>query len=153
MSIRLFDIQAGFGGASPGYATVLEAAEVVDDLRRLDIAGALVRITPETLDTDVPGSNALLYAACAAHPELVPCPVVVPNGGDGIPAPAEAVDDAVRCGAGAVVVRPGPDFHNWGQRNNYPTWGIVPTSDEEWSMYISEHYCQPDVPTRFRQPE
>ena len=45
-------------------------------------------------------------------------------------------------------VRPGPDPRNWSERNNYPTWGIVDTSPTEWSMYISEHYRQPDAPTR-----
>ncbi len=37
-------------------------------------------------------------------------------------------------------VRPGNDLMNWTDRNNYPTWGIVQTSDNEWSLYISEHY-------------
>jgi|GEM_PF-782909 len=48
-------------------------------------------------------------------------------------------------------VRPGPDERNWGQRNNYPAWGIVPTSATEWTMYVSEHYMQDDVPGRFRR--
>lgn len=48
-------------------------------------------------------------------------------------------------------VRPGPDERNWRHRNNYPTWGIVPTSETEWSMYVSEHYAQPDVPGRVRR--
>jgi hypothetical protein len=43
-------------------------------------------------------------------------------------------------------VRPGLDPRNWTERNNYPTWGIVETSPTEWSMYISEHYRQPDAP-------
>jgi hypothetical protein len=48
-------------------------------------------------------------------------------------------------------VRPGPDPRNWGQRNNYPLWGIARTSAMEWSMYISEHYMQPDVPGCLRR--
>ena len=48
-------------------------------------------------------------------------------------------------------IRPGPDERNWGQRNNYPAWGIIPTSDTEWTMYVSEHYMQPDVPGQFRR--
>lgn len=48
-------------------------------------------------------------------------------------------------------VRPGLDERNWGQRSNYPAWGIVPTSETEWTMYVSEHYMQPDVPGRFRR--
>ena len=41
-------------------------------------------------------------------------------------------------------MRPGLDERNWTERNNYPAWGIVQTSPREWSMYISEHYRQPD---------
>lgn len=49
-------------------------------------------------------------------------------------------------------VRPGLDDRNWAHRNNYPTWGIIPTSDREWSMLISEHYMQADKsPCRFRR--
>jgi hypothetical protein len=48
-------------------------------------------------------------------------------------------------------VRPGPDPRTWTQRNNYPTWGIVQTSSTQWSMYISEHYGQPDAPGRLRR--
>lgn len=48
-------------------------------------------------------------------------------------------------------VRPGPDERNWGQRSNYPAWGIVATSETEWTMYVSEHYMQPDAPGRFRR--
>ena len=45
-------------------------------------------------------------------------------------------------------VRPGLDPLNWTDRNNYPTWGIVQTSDNEWSLYISEHYRHPDCDVR-----
>jgi len=48
-------------------------------------------------------------------------------------------------------VRPGLDPRNWTERNNYPTWGIVETSPAEWSMYISEHYRQPDAPCLLRR--
>jgi hypothetical protein len=48
-------------------------------------------------------------------------------------------------------VRPGLDDLNWTDRNNYPVWGIVETSDTEWSMYISEHYRQEHVPGRLRR--
>lgn len=48
-------------------------------------------------------------------------------------------------------VRPGLDPHNWGQRNNYPTWGIVPASATEWSLFVSEHYGRPDAPVRMRR--
>lgn len=48
-------------------------------------------------------------------------------------------------------VRPGPDPLNWTERNNYPVWGIVTSSPTEWSMYISEHYRHPGLPTRLRR--
>ena len=48
-------------------------------------------------------------------------------------------------------VRPGLDARNWGQRNNYPTWGIVLSSAIEWSMFVSEHYMQGDEPGRMRR--
>ncbi len=48
-------------------------------------------------------------------------------------------------------VRPGLDPANWTERNNIPVWGIVQTSDTEWSAYISEHYRQPDIPGRMRR--
>ena len=38
-------------------------------------------------------------------------------------------------------MRPGLDPRNWTQRNNGPAWGIIETADDEWSMYIGEHYC------------
>jgi hypothetical protein len=44
-------------------------------------------------------------------------------------------------------VRPGLDELNWTERNNYPAWGIIETSETEWSMYVSEHYRnQVDLP-------
>jgi hypothetical protein len=41
-------------------------------------------------------------------------------------------------------VRPGHDDRNWTQRSNMPAWGIVQTSPDEFTMYISEHYEWPD---------
>lgn len=48
-------------------------------------------------------------------------------------------------------VRPGPDRGNWQQRSNYPIWGIVPDSETDWSMFVSEHYMLPDAPGRIRR--
>ena len=49
-------------------------------------------------------------------------------------------------------VRPGLDQRNWTHRNNYPTWHIIQTSPEEWSILISEHYMQKDKsPVRLRR--
>ena len=41
-------------------------------------------------------------------------------------------------------VRPDLDERNWTHRSNMPAWGIVQTSPQEFSMYISEHYDWPD---------
>jgi hypothetical protein len=49
-------------------------------------------------------------------------------------------------------VRPGLDQRNWTHRNNYPIWGLIQSSDTEWSMLISEHYMQKDgTPCQFRR--
>ncbi len=44
-------------------------------------------------------------------------------------------------------LRPGLDQRNWTQRSNMPAWGIVET-DDEFSMYVSEHYDWPDCRLR-----
>ena len=48
-------------------------------------------------------------------------------------------------------VRAGLDPLNWTDRNNYPVWGLVRTSETEWSMYISEHYRHEHVLPRVRR--
>lgn len=42
-----------------------------------------------------------------------------------------------------AFVRPGPDPLRWTDRNNYPAWGMVATSDQEISIYWTEHYRYP----------
>ena len=39
-----------------------------------------------------------------------------------------------------AFVRPGRDRNNWTQRSNMAAWGILRTSEDELSMYYSEHY-------------
>jgi hypothetical protein len=41
-------------------------------------------------------------------------------------------------------VRAGLDDRNWTHRNTTPAVGILPLRDDEWSMYVSEHYGWPD---------
>lgn len=41
-------------------------------------------------------------------------------------------------------LRPGPDERNWTERNTMTAWGVVRTSPDEYSMYVSEHYRWPD---------
>ncbi|MEI7437560.1 MAG: amidohydrolase family protein [bacterium] len=109
MRIRLIDIQCGFGGAAPGVREIVSANDVLASMRELSIERALVRITPETLDTDIVLSNEKLAAACQAHPGLIPCPVVQPVFGDDLPDEVEQVDACIRMGAMAVVIRPAQD--------------------------------------------
>ena len=41
--------------------------------------------------------------------------------------------------------RPGRDPGNWGSRSNYAACGVVPTADDEISLYYSQHYAQPSA--------
>lgn len=42
-----------------------------------------------------------------------------------------------------AFLRPGPGPENWGTRTNFPGVGIVPTSEEEISFYVTRHYELP----------
>lgn len=108
--VELIDVQAGFGGLAPGERDAVSAAELVAELHRHQIGQALARIVPDAIDFDVERSNESLYQACAEFPELLPCPVVLPAQCGDVPDEAEQVAGAIAAGAGAVVVRPGPDY-------------------------------------------
>ncbi len=108
MRVKLFDVQAGFGGARPG-TQVVPVEALTDQMDRLHIAGALVRLLPDDLDGDVVRSNAMVFDALAADTRLVPCPVVLPAALGDVPDEAEQVDAAVAAGARAVCIRPGRD--------------------------------------------
>jgi hypothetical protein len=41
-------------------------------------------------------------------------------------------------------LRAGLDERNWTHRNTLPAVGILPLRNDEWSMYVSEHYGWPD---------
>lgn len=110
MAIALFDAQAGFGGGVRGQTGDFGADALLAEMDRLDIARALVRIAPDDLVNDVPAANAELYAACADQPRLVPCPILVPNGGYDMPSEEEQVAEAVEHGAGAAFLRPQADY-------------------------------------------
>lgn len=106
MSIKLFDVQAGFGGASPGNRTIIAVDELVKDMERFSIDRALVRIVPEDLEVDCILSNSKLYDACSATPALVPCPVVIPHTGYDLAPETDQVAKAISQGAAAVFLRP-----------------------------------------------
>ncbi|NOZ19951.1 MAG: hypothetical protein GXP25_02570, partial [Planctomycetes bacterium] len=42
-----------------------------------------------------------------------------------------------------AFLRPGPDRLCWTDRNNYPAWGVAPTSETEMSIYWNEGYRYP----------
>ncbi|MCC6683274.1 MAG: hypothetical protein IT445_20450 [Phycisphaeraceae bacterium] len=42
-------------------------------------------------------------------------------------------------------IRPGIGLQNWTTRSNYPACGIVPTSENEMSIYVVQAYGQPQV--------
>lgn len=110
MTIPLFDVQAGFGGMAQGVREIFTAEAILGDMDRLQIAKALVRITPDEIDMDVAGTNRLLYEACeASSGRLVPCPVVVPSAGGDFEEEPVQVEQAIRRGAGAVLLRPVQD--------------------------------------------
>ena len=108
--IRLFDVQAAFGGAKPGELDPVSAETLVAEMARLGIARALVRIGPDDLDCDAVHSNEMLLENCQRHKELVPCPVAMPSMAGGMPTETEQVSALVGAGAGAVYVRPKHDY-------------------------------------------
>jgi len=107
--MELFDACAGFGGAEPGKPEVVSAAALAEEMARLSIGRALVRIAPTGLDSDVIASNEALRAACAEFDGFVACPIVLPDGGGDVPGAGEQVAALLAAGAGAVCVRPARD--------------------------------------------
>jgi len=109
MSIRLFDVQTGFGGANSGDPHILSVDECLESMERLGVAQALVRTEPDTLNVDFAMANDDLFDACAARDNLTPCPIVVPATAYDLPAEPEQVDQLIRRGARAAVIRPQRD--------------------------------------------
>lgn len=108
MTVPLFDVQAGFGGATAG-TQVVPLEDLTTEMDRLEIGRALVRIAPDNLDGDVIRSNEMLMAATETGRRLVPCPVVLPSGPGDVPPEAEQVANLLARGAGAVCIRPEKD--------------------------------------------
>ena len=110
MSIELVDAQCGFGGATPGDPSIVGADQLVADLKRIGLTRALPRLLPEEIEIDAPAANARLHAACAEHPGLSPCPLVVPSGGGDLPSEEEQVSALLAQGAAAACIRPDRDY-------------------------------------------
>tara|TARA_B100000809_G_scaffold167968_1_gene165331 strand:- start:2455 stop:3210 length:756 start_codon:yes stop_codon:yes gene_type:complete len=110
MLIPLFDIQASILGYAPGTTDSAGAEELLASAERLGITRTLVRREPEIGGTSDPmHANETIYAACEAHPGLVPCPIVVPNTAYDLPDETEQVADAIHHGAAAAYIRCGAD--------------------------------------------
>jgi hypothetical protein len=46
------------------------------------------------------------------------------------------------------LLRPGIGFQNWGSRTNYPACNIVPTGQNEMSIYVNANYATPNAELR-----
>jgi hypothetical protein len=46
------------------------------------------------------------------------------------------------------IIRPGADRRAWSARSNAPALGVVPTTNQEMSLYVVKHYTQPDCHLR-----
>ena len=132
--VELFDVQCGFGGVRRGESQITTAVQCLEMTGRLKISGALVRTEPDDLSIDIELSNRLLFRACAAAPELVPCPVVVPDTGGDLPLAREQVEAHIRAGAGAALIRPVVDH-----------WELSPWVADGLFEALAEHrlplYC------------
>jgi len=109
MRIDLFDVQVAILTDTPGVREVVTAGELLVSMERLDIGRALVRTEPTASELDVPRTNAHLYEACAGHPELAPCPAVIPNTAGDLPGEDRQIAEAIDRRAGGVCIRPAHD--------------------------------------------
>ncbi|MBN1809173.1 MAG: amidohydrolase family protein [Planctomycetes bacterium] len=105
----LFDAQCGALATEPGRTRRVAVDELLQSMDDCGITGALVRVAPGTLETDVDLANRRLFDACKPHDQLIPCPVVVPNSAGDLPSEEQQAADALANGAGAVWVRPSID--------------------------------------------
>jgi hypothetical protein len=109
MMVSLFDVQAGFGGPVRGETDTVGAAELVAELERLDVAGALVHTVPDDLAYDAVDANTDLYDACETRPKLIPCPILIPAGACDVPPEPVQAAEAIARGAAAAFLRPQTD--------------------------------------------
>ena len=109
MSVRLLDVQAGFGGSAKGRKDFFCADDLLAEMGRVQIEKALVRIAPDEVDADIAFSNSYLFEACEKNDALIPCPVVVPSGSDDFPPEDEQAEALVSQGEGAAFIRPEHD--------------------------------------------
>ncbi len=120
MALSLFDVQAGFGGPTALPTPTVTASEWIAQMRQLDIGEAVVRFVPDEGVRDPRAANRELYAVCQAHPELRPCPILLPSGGQDVPSEQEQVAEAISHGAGAALLRPTADYWHFEEWSGGP---------------------------------
>ncbi|MHC4872622.1 MAG: amidohydrolase family protein [Planctomycetota bacterium] len=108
--IPLIDIQSGFGGLQTGNTDVSTAADLKNEMEKLEIEKSVARVTPDFLDFDVIRSNRKLYQANSEYPDILPCPVMVPNTCKELEDEEVQVSEAIDHNSAAVVIRPKPDY-------------------------------------------
>ncbi len=107
--IPLFDVQCGCGGVPGGAREALSGETLLEEMARVEIGRALVRLAPAAMLFDPIEANERLFALGTAGDRLVPCPLVLPNtAGDVGPEPVQ-VEAFISRGARAVALRPRSD--------------------------------------------
>jgi predicted TIM-barrel fold metal-dependent hydrolase len=116
MALDLFDVQSGILGRKTGSREFAAPEELLASTQDLGITRSLVRMDPPDMELDFIRSNQSLFQVCAAHPELIPCPLVVPNTIGDLPDEEEQVKEAIANQAGAVWIRPAAYHWNLAER-------------------------------------
>lgn len=106
MTIELIDCFAGCGGVKTGEEEYALPDVLAENMKRIDIAKALVRIEPTDLDIGISLSVQQLHKMCSEHESFIPCPVVAPAVCDDIPSEKEQIENAIEKGAASVCIRP-----------------------------------------------
>lgn len=136
--MKLFDIQASILGYESGTTDSAPPEELLASAQRIGITRTLVRRAPEIGGTtDAARANDLIVAACEAHPELVPCPVVAPNSGYDLASEAEQVTSAIERGAAAVCIRCAHDHWFIADWISDPLFSAL--SDRRMPLYIDSN--------------
>jgi hypothetical protein len=160
--MELFDVQTGFGGVEPGCRVATGVEEWLAEMSRLRIARALARIAPDTLESDVPRANERLRTAVAPYPQLVPCPIAMPNTGGDWQSESRQADEALGAGAGAVCIRPVRDgwrMESWCcerlfaelQARRLPVFCQESQVAADKVAWLAQHF--PDLPVIFAELE
>ncbi len=106
-----FDVQSACGDKVIKVSETFDVTELLQENQRLGIASALVHVKQNNMEIDFELANDRLFQVCYLYPQLIPCPIVVPNGGLDVAPEEEQVDIAIQHRAGAVYIR--PDLDGW----------------------------------------